>query len=490
MQSRAAGSTTDPRSASDSGSDWTDITPESCERPGNSSDIVTTSRGSGDHVDFAYISQSSNSPSNRRRRPRGQFRTTEQREKTSATRKMRACLRCRMQRVRCEIDDSDPSGVCKTCRNIMKPTIHKLPCVRWILTDCALYRIADLGYTHRWLDWKMTDISDWESEEIRVSNMRCTLLPSFSIPIKFRRFVPREGDLMRRSWYDNKEKRSISVTPYAIASMSETANELSTVMDEKMFDYLHDAVANTDKFIYNTYAFARQHIKRTTVKEEGVLMRNVLRICFAVHFSGGSAYLEGDDTLDIPLATDPSYNLCGKVPYPPIADTQLDLILFSKFYQPLQKLILDGLSKLVMSNKPQYWTTIYLVTFMLLHNCSVLTWDRYRHARKHGTKERYTLPRFVENLHRGANILLAHYHYYKGDMHLPEIDWKQRHTIRLAHLSPPEFGFFIRSTELVKEKEDHIRICLEYDSWEDELYFVSQMFEKDWSPRELFKSPE
>ena len=105
-----------------------------------------------------------------------------------------------------------------------------------------------------------------------------------------------------------------------------------------------------------------------------------------VSFSTGSCFLEGEDTLGISPVTDPNSNMFGKVLYPPIASAQLDVINALKIRQPLQKAILDGLNKLVLSNKPQYWMTIYLCIFVLLHNCSILTADRYRHARKHGMK--------------------------------------------------------------------------------------------------------
>jgi hypothetical protein len=107
-----------------------------------------------------------------------------------------------------------------------------------------------------------------------------------------------------------------------------------------------------------------------------------------VRFSCGSCFLEGDDTLGIPAIPDPGQLLCGKVPYPPIANDQLCVLSSVKILMPLQKAILEGLDKLIQSNRPQYWTTVFLSVFMLLHNCSILTWDRYRHALKHGVKVR------------------------------------------------------------------------------------------------------
>lgn len=107
-----------------------------------------------------------------------------------------------------------------------------------------------------------------------------------------------------------------------------------------------------------------------------------------VFLSCGSCYLEGVDTLGISAIPDPGQLLYGKVPYPPIANDQLGVLCLVKILKPLQKAIIEGLEKLIQSNRPQYWTTIFLSVFMLLHNCSVLTWDRYRHALKHGAKVR------------------------------------------------------------------------------------------------------
>jgi len=64
----------------------------------------------------------------------------------------------------------------------------------------------------------------------------------------------------------------------------------------------------------------------------------------------------------------------------------------------------------------------------------------------------------VEELHLGASNLLMHFHYYNGDMDPFNLDWKQRHTTRLAHLSPREAGFLIHTSEIVKEKGE-IHTC-------------------------------
>jgi hypothetical protein len=136
----------------------------------------------------------------------------------------------------------------------------------------------------------------------------------------------------------------------------------------------------------------------------------------------------------------------GRIPIPPVMGNQIELILSRDIQDPLRNDILDALQKLIYSNKPGCWFTIYLCTFILLHNCSMITKHDSAYARKHGLQVRqplfslrlgidrptkpsqtkkptnaYTLltrfpqarfarPAMVAEYHAGAMALLAHFH--------------------------------------------------------------------------------
>jgi hypothetical protein len=85
-----------------------------------------------------------------------------------------------------------------------------------------------------------------------------------------------------------------------------------------------------------------------------------------------------------PEVEDRSYPLFGKVPLPPVMIAQLDIILTLQVLQPLRKKVLEDFQKIVLSNKPGSWMTVYLITFMSLHSCSKVSEENYRNARKHG----------------------------------------------------------------------------------------------------------
>jgi hypothetical protein len=150
-------------------------------------------------------------------------------------------------------------GVCATCK-AAKPTIHKLPCVRYILTDCKLYRVSNFGFTKRFPELKMQDITGWASADIRMSILRKANMPGFGIRLKFRKFVPIEGDQLERHWVDGKTKKSAKIEPYAFADMEETAQEFRRVVDETAFEWIDKLLANSDPLIQKTYTMAKQYL--------------------------------------------------------------------------------------------------------------------------------------------------------------------------------------------------------------------------------------
>jgi hypothetical protein len=116
-------------------------------------------------------------------------------------------------------------------------------------------------------------------------------------------------------------------------------------------------------------------------------MGNYLRLWFAIRRTHTTEHIVGQDKLDMePEAVDKSFPLFGKVPLPPVMIQQLDIILTLGILQPLRKKVLEDLQKLILSNKPSSWMTVYLITFMSLHNCATITHENYRNARKQGLR--------------------------------------------------------------------------------------------------------
>jgi len=193
----------------------------------------------------------------------------------------------------------------------------------------------------------------------------------------------------------------------------------------------------------------------------------------------------GEDTLDmVPESKDRSYPLFGKVPLPPVMIQQLDMILTLGILEPLRKRVLEDFQKLVVANKPKSWMTIYLITFMFLHSCAALSEENFRNARKHGLRRRFAIPTFISGLHEGANVFLCHYHYCTEPCNPFTMDWKRRHVTRFADIPIGDIHFLLESRDMIRKRADMFRRTREENIYEDDLYFVAQMFEKDWQPRD------
>ena len=120
-------------------------------------------------------------------------------------------------------------------------------------------------------------------------------------------------------------------------------------------------------------------------------MDNFFRLWFGVRRTATTEHIIGDDTLNMePETADRSYPLYGKIPLPPVMIQQLDMILTLGILRPLRKRVLEDFQKLVLSNKPSSWLTVYLITFMSLHSCASVSGENYRNARKHGLRVKTT----------------------------------------------------------------------------------------------------
>jgi hypothetical protein len=116
----------------------------------------------------------------------------------------------------------------------------------------------------------------------------------------------------------------------------------------------------------------------------------VLQLWVTIRMTTRSVRITGTETLGMSSELmDKSSGMHGKIPIPPVLGAQMQLILNHKLQAPLRSKILTRLQKLTLEQKPDNWFCIYLCTFILLHNCSLLTIHDIGYARKHGLKVCY-----------------------------------------------------------------------------------------------------
>ncbi len=99
--------------------------------------------------------------------------------------------------------------------------------------------------------------------------------------------------------------------------------------------------------------------------------------------------MTGADTLGISEITDPTSPHNGKVPIPPIMDTQLDQVVIQNILTPLRKRVVEKFEKLITPVKREAWWEVYLSAFVILNHIERLARHSAIHARTHTLPVRF-----------------------------------------------------------------------------------------------------
>ncbi|KAL5345859.1 hypothetical protein ACLOAV_008885 [Pseudogymnoascus australis] len=422
---------------------------------------------------------------------RGPFKNQHDRDQTAQTRKDGCCLRCRHQKIRCVPDPANPKGVCLTCKNVKAANmkIQKPACIRYRITDVRLYKtgqVPGLEWSQRWSNRTLKEMGTWANGEtitIQVSEGYT------STPLKLvvSKFKPLKGDVLERSWVSNEGvKKRVAVPAYAIKDLAAARDAYKNYINQGGAEFFQGALDPKDKFLWTTYSMALITSNDANVPmAERNLLRMVLQLWVAIRLNTKSTNIVGPETLGMPTDIfDATHPTPGRIPIPPVMGNQIELILSRDIQDPLRNDILEALQKLIYSNKPGCWFTIYLCTFILLHNCSMITKHDSAYARKHGLQVRFARPAMVAEYHAGATALLAHFHLCnKGSYPFSAAAGERADILTNAGLTDSQKKFIEMTRKFVQSRADRFEGFRWIEAFDDDYYFISQLYEQNWKPR-------
>ena len=107
------------------------------------------------------------------------------------------------------------------------------------------------------LDVPRAPDADTHTVEIAVS---LGIVPICNAPIEIqvRRIVPLPGDVMVRKWVDGEKEKSISIQPFALVRIHETAQYFANYVEEHFLDN-NMAVSTLDRLVREGYLRVRSH---------------------------------------------------------------------------------------------------------------------------------------------------------------------------------------------------------------------------------------
>ncbi|KKA31138.1 hypothetical protein TD95_000576 [Thielaviopsis punctulata] len=430
-----------------------------------------------------HLSHQKESPS-RCQKYRSSFSTEQERKDTAMTRKIGCCIRCRIQKIRCIADPTNPS-CCQTCSRAKPNTpLWRIPCLRYKVSECELFRpstgVKGLEWTKRWAG-TMDNIDTWAGDEVRVIFISGGYTRA-GVPVKVRKFKPVVGDKVVRTWVSNGVKKSVDIPTWAICDIKDAEAQYDRYLARGVAECLDTVLQERDPLLRETYhiAFSILQDKSQTLGNRDLLAKT-LKLWMAVRLTTKSSTIVGDETLGMSqnIIDDKSTEMHGKIPIPPVLGAQLDIILIDNIQKKLREDVLKVYNTMVTKNDKRSWLVIYVVTFILLHNIAMITAHDAGYADKHSLGRRFAREKKVEEYHLGANILLAHFHYCCRGRAPFEVSCKDSDLRAIASLNDEQVKFIHQTRAFITASWEDIREKKEY---EDDFFFVSQMYAKGWTP--------
>ncbi|KAK1780599.1 hypothetical protein QBC45DRAFT_450065 [Copromyces sp. CBS 386.78] len=421
---------------------------------------------------------------------RGPFKNHDQREQTAHTRKIGSCIRCRMQRIRCNLDPEDEKGPCLGCKKIAANTtkIYRLNCLRWKIMDVKLFKpgqVKDHKWTERWKDSVVDDIGNWASSEVKTIRVTEGYTGKW-IELQVRQFEPQPGDSLYRKWVSkNGEVKKARVPAFAIVDMESAKSSFDEYI-KRALGSCCTYLLRKQKLLQRTYFLALKVMQDPSTHEtERRLIKSTLDLWMSVRLTTKSFEIVGEERLGMPqdIIDDPDSPLCGKIPLPPVMGAQIDSILIHQVQPQLRRDTLEELQKMTQEKKQRTWLTTYLVTFILLHNIALITRHDADYAKKHNMGRRFAREDSVREYNIGANTLLAYFHYCNRAIYPFSAECKDPDLQSLAELDDDAMRFVRETRQLVAEQKSDWERVLAREEYEDQYYYVSQLFEPNWQPR-------
>jgi hypothetical protein len=143
---------------------------------------------------------------------------------------------------------------------------------------------------------------------------------------------------------------------------------------------------------------------------------------------------------------------------------------------------------LVGRRKQGDWLSIYLTLFLLLHSCALLTERDAEYAGRLRLKEKFANPDAINAHHSGALTLLAHFHFVSGGVKPFQLASQRRLCEYRGNTSftAEQEDFIRRSAFGIRMMDDELRTARKSGDPGNSLYWVSQLYDEEWTSDNMF----
>lgn len=136
--------------------------------------------------------------------------------------------------------------------------VSKIPCLRGKITDARLFKQGYLPghvWTTRFQETDLNDIDNWYSPEEKTIQITYDYSPA-PLTLQVRKFKPREGDMLHRSWKHGSVKKSVPLPPYAIASFKTAEKIYRDYINEHGTEFFASTIDKNNSLLRETMSAA------------------------------------------------------------------------------------------------------------------------------------------------------------------------------------------------------------------------------------------
>ncbi|KAH8890279.1 hypothetical protein GQ53DRAFT_183501 [Thozetella sp. PMI_491] len=262
------------------------------------------------------------------------------------------------------------------------------------------------------------------------------------------------------------------------------ARGLKAYVDRSVGLYISSLISKLDDVIWRTYLIAYKHVTDAQTSRERALMINTFRLWITCINSNRELDVVVDNRFDDKYG--PATVARASERHGPDVVvrhdlfSQLRVVLRQKLLCPWSKAIMTELDALIRSGKREYWFTIYLVSFILLHGAAMLTEADHELAGRVGISGDYARPMTILKYHEGMRTLLAYYHLSDQTFRPFQLALSAQGLESLAQtagLNPDQAEHVRWTANAMKEREQTNRRSREERQYADPYYWISQLFD-------------
>ncbi|KAK3491888.1 hypothetical protein B0T13DRAFT_450675 [Neurospora crassa] len=290
-------------------------------------------------------------------------------------------------------------------------------------------------------------------------------------------FDPLPGDKLSYTLTDRRtgQKHNIPMPHFCLTKYEKVCEHIGEYFSSSKQDYLQMLKGNGG-LTWDIVSMAIEYAKT----KECSLVDMALNLWVICRMIEDPWELLENNKLGISRVNLPGTKFHGKIPIPPMMDTQLDQVIIQFVLNNLRGKLIRLFERNISPAKPETWFETFLASFIMLTHIERLAAHSVRHAETHTMPTKYSNTKFLEQAFYTAKIILSRFHYACNGSVPLGLDWKDSQVSSMAKLGPKEVEFMQRIQREFKKREHDLRNLPSKHEYETDGHWYHQLFIKDW----------